>query len=64
MDILKIFKLVDKDITINIQGNPDDLLFQANQIGELLGIVKVRNTIQDFDEDEKVALTTGTLGGP
>ena len=30
MDILKAFKLIDKDIEINIKGTIDDPLFQAN----------------------------------
>jgi prophage antirepressor-like protein len=55
MDIVRAFEasgLVAGGITINIKGTPDDPLFQANQVGELLGIVKIRNSIKDFDEDE------------
>lgn len=63
MDILKIFKLADNDITINIQGTIDDPLFQANQIGELLGISNIRDTTKNFDDDEKVVDNTYTLGG-
>lgn len=64
MDILKAFRIANENIDINIRGTPNKPLFQANQIAVLLGIAKIRNTIQDFDEDEKVALTVGTLGGP
>ena len=63
MDVLKIFKLADNDITINIQGTIDDPLFQANQIGELLGISNIRDTTKNFDDDEKVVDNTYTLGG-
>jgi hypothetical protein len=36
MDILKAFKLLDKTIEINIQGTPENPLFHAKQIGNLL----------------------------
>jgi hypothetical protein len=54
MDIARAFSDsgVAQGVTINIQGTPDDPLFQANQIGALLGLVNIRETIKDFDEDE------------
>ena len=54
MDIVKAF--IDNDATanINIKGTADDPLFQASQIGKLLGITCINSTIRDFDEDEKV----------
>lgn len=64
MDILKVFKLDDNVHHINIQGTTDDPLFQANQIGQLLGIKKIRTSIKDFSDNHKVALRTDTLGGP
>lgn len=64
MDIIKAFKLNDdSDCNINIQGTIEDPLFQANQIGELLEIKKIRNTIKNFDTDEKAAHIVGTPGG-
>ena len=54
MDLLQAFKLLDKEITINIQGTLDDPLFQANQIGEILELTNIRKSIKDFDTDEKV----------
>lgn len=63
MDILKAFKLDNKDIQINIQGTDEDPLFQANQIGEILGVSCVRSTIRDFDNDEKVVQDMRTPGG-
>jgi prophage antirepressor-like protein len=63
MDIIKAFKLNEQEIKVNIQGTQDEPLFQANQIGKILDIKKIRNSIQNFNEDEKSAYTTSTLGG-
>jgi prophage antirepressor-like protein len=64
MDLLKAFNIADENVQINIRGTPNKPLFQANQIGTMLGIAKIHNTIRDFDEDEKDTHTVGTLGGP
>lgn len=69
MDILKnIFSLLESENgekhEINIQGTFEDPLFQANQIGRLLGIKNIRELIRDFGEDERQSLKTKTLGGP
>ena len=54
---------LERGVTINIQGTPEDPLFQANQIGELLGLVNVRDAIKDFDDDEKDAVgSTDSIG--
>ncbi|PNH03855.1 hypothetical protein TSOC_010046, partial [Tetrabaena socialis] len=63
MEVAKLFQNASSQVTINIRGTKEEPLFQANQIGRLLGITKIRDSIKDFDEDEKVAGTTGTLGG-
>ena len=63
MDILKAFSLCDQEYQINIQGSLDEPLFQANQIGKLLGIVKIRNHMMSFNENDKVAHESSTLGG-
>lgn len=63
MDTIRAFKLADFSMDINILGTPTKPLFQANQIGQLLGIKCIRMSIGDFDEDEKVVSTTYTLGG-
>jgi prophage antirepressor-like protein len=36
----------------------------ALDVGNVLGIVKVRNTLDDWPDDEKALHTVGTLGGP
>ena len=52
MDILKIFSLLENDDGekhhINIQGTVDDPLFQANQIGKILGLGNISEAIKDF----------------
>ena len=63
MDILKAFSLCDKEYPINIQGTVDEPLFQANQIGKLLEMVKIQNQMSTFDNTEKVSRETSTLGG-
>ena len=66
MDIARAFADagLGRGVTINIQGTPEDPLFQASQIGELLEIAAIRSTVRDFDDDEKVVHTVHTLGGP
>ena len=63
MDILKAFSLLDTEYQINIQGTLEDPLFQANQIGKLLGISNIRDTVKEFSENEKGVGLTDTLGG-
>ena len=54
---------LSQGVSINIQGTLEDPLFQANQIGTLLGLVNIRETIKDFDADEKDAVsTTDSIG--
>jgi prophage antirepressor-like protein len=63
MDILKAFSLLDTEYHINIQGTLEDPLFQANQIGQLLGISNIRENLRDFCHDEKRVILTDTLTG-
>ena len=63
MDILKAFSLIDETHHINIQGTVENPLFQANQIGKLLGISNISQAIKDFEEDERVLILNDTLGG-
>lgn len=65
MDITRAFEAsgVLVGITINFQGTLEDPMFQANQIGALLGIVNIRETIKDFDEDERRVSSTDTSIG-
>ena len=63
MDILKAFSLLDSEYQINIQGTLEDPLFQANQIGKLLGIVNIRDSIKEFSERDKQVVLTDTSTG-
>jgi prophage antirepressor-like protein len=63
MDIIKAFQKNEIGINITIKGTYEEPLFRASDIGDVLEIAKIRNTIQDFDSTEKVAHTVGTLGG-
>ena len=63
MDILKAFSLLDTEYQINIQGTMEDPLFQANQIGNLLGISNIRENLRDFSSDEKRVSLTDTFTG-
>lgn len=63
MDILKAFSLLDTEYPINIQGTLENPLFQANQIGKLLGIKNVNQNISDYADKYKVLCRTYTPGG-
>lgn len=63
MDILKAFSLLDIEYPINIQGTLDNPLFQANQIGKLLGISNMHDSTKDYGNEEKVIVLTYTHGG-
>jgi prophage antirepressor-like protein len=63
MDILKAFSLIDETHNINIQGTVENPLFQANQIGKLLGINNISQAIKDFEEDERSLISNKTSFG-
>jgi prophage antirepressor-like protein len=63
MDILKAFSLLDVEYHINIQGTLENPLFQANQIGKLLGISNIREGLRDFSSNEKVVTKSDSNGG-
>lgn len=53
MDILKAFNVCGENYHINIKGTADNPLFQANQIGKLLEIKNIHESIKNYDKDEK-----------
>jgi prophage antirepressor-like protein len=63
MDILKALSLLNTEYPINIQGTLDNPIFQANQIGKLLGISNIRENLRDFTNDEKCVSLSNTLTG-
>jgi prophage antirepressor-like protein/DNA-binding transcriptional MerR regulator len=63
MDILKAFSLFDEEHEINIQGTPENPLFQANQIGKLLGISNIHVSIKDYEPNYKCLYFSKTPDG-
>ena len=63
MDIIKVFKLNNKEYEINIHGTEDKPLFQASHIGIVLEMKNIRSIISNFNENEKVVQEVYTLGG-
>jgi prophage antirepressor-like protein len=63
MEIVKAFNDNNLNTNITIIGTFERPLFRASDVGAVLDITKIRNTINDFNESEKVAHTVGTLGG-
>ena len=66
MDIVRAFtdESTNRGVSINIQGTWDHPLFQANQIGTLLGLTNVHESIKDFSIREKESIIAATHGGP
>ena len=55
MDILKAFKLInDKNIEVNIKGAPEEPLFNAKQIGNILEIKNISDSLKNYDNSEKL----------
>lgn len=63
MDCPVVTALKNAGYNINIQGTPENPLFQANQIGELLDISTIRSSIRNFSNDSIVFHTVQTTGG-
>ena len=66
MEIIKAFNSNQLHTNITIKGTHNDPLFRASDIGEILELSNIRKTIQDFDNTEKVTVTSGdgTSGNP
>lgn len=63
MDIVKSFTAHGVLHNVNIRGTADTPLFQANQVGSLLGLTNISKALDDFDSSEKVITSSYTLGG-
>ena len=63
MEIVKAFNENDLHSEIVIKGTMSDPTFRASDIGEVLEMINIRATIQNFDNTEKVVNTIDTLGG-
>ena len=62
MDIVKAFNSNNLHTEVVIKGTKTNPLFRASDIGVVLDLT-IRSIIRDFDDTEKVVLTTHTLGG-
>ena len=65
INLLKTFKIVEEniDFEINILGSIENPLFHAKDLGTLLGFSNIRVIINEFDDDERLTLSTKTVGG-
>ena len=63
MEIVKAFQDNDLNIPINVKGTHEEPLFRASDVGLVLGFNDINNTIKSFKQNEKVRLSTPTLGG-
>jgi prophage antirepressor-like protein len=63
MEIVKAFNTNKLHTEIVIKGTIEEPLFRASDVAEILEILAIRNTIADYDETEKVSITSQTNGG-
>ena len=63
MDIIKTFILDNTEHKVNIIWQDDTPLFQANQIAQIIDIKNIRDSVKNFDEDEKCLEKIYTPGG-
>jgi prophage antirepressor-like protein len=52
-----------QDHNITVYGTWDNPLFKASEIGEMLGIERIRKTLENIDDDLKVTKAAPTAGG-
>jgi prophage antirepressor-like protein len=63
MDLIKCFVLNNVSHEINILYDGDKPLFRASEVGKILELKNVRESIKNFDEDEKRLHLVYTPGG-
>lgn len=63
MEIQELVKDLFEGKQLRIMGTIEEPLFVANDIGAILGLTKIRNTINDYDDTKKVILPIKTIGG-
>lgn len=52
MDILRAFRLNGEDHEVNVQGTYENPLFQANQIGKILGVKNISDAMSSYQDKE------------
>jgi prophage antirepressor-like protein len=63
MDIVKAFNENSLNIDINIKGTTEEPLFRATDIGLVLQMTNIHQTLKNFKNTEKVLTEVYTLGG-
>uniref|UniRef100_A0A6C0D8M3 Bro-N domain-containing protein n=1 Tax=viral metagenome TaxID=1070528 RepID=A0A6C0D8M3_9ZZZZ len=63
MEIVKAFNNNELHANITIKGTIEHPLFRASDVGEILGFNNIRQTIKDYDNTEKDAVTTSDSTG-
>ncbi len=51
------------ELNINIYGTYTDPLFKAKDIGDLLEIAKIRDSLKNLDDEDKILKVADTTGG-
>ncbi|KAJ3056105.1 hypothetical protein HK102_011244 [Quaeritorhiza haematococci] len=57
MDLVKAFNNGTEAYQITVKGDHENPLFKAVDVAQILGIGNVRETLRDYDEDEKVTVS-------
>lgn len=58
--MVRLFKINADEFPINIRGDSEKPLFQASHVAKVFGIVNIRTSVKDFDEDERITLQIDT----
>ena len=61
-DINNLLVSTFKDNNITIYGTWEEPLFKAKDIGDLLGIKNIRDTVGNFDDTQKIKIQNNTVG--
>ena len=62
MEIVKAFSENNLHTEITIKGTPEEPLFRASDIGEILGLSNIRVTIKDYNETQKKCVSNPYSG--
>jgi len=63
MEIIKAFENNDLNMHVTIRGTHEEPLFRASDIGSILDMTNIRQTIKDFDHTEKCGVSITDIIG-
>jgi prophage antirepressor-like protein len=63
MDIIKTFLLDETDHQVNILVKGHEILFQANQIAKILDLKNIRESIKNYNNEERVVIKSDDSNG-